>query len=124
MQIVIMRRSSYEPYFQLSEEALDWLQAHGVTNKRTLNNYEYGRVPRHDDLLVQCVKDLGQEASGSGDKLLVVDIPSGPYQIFCLENQSEVVITPDTIHWISPAEAWNKYRAPLYYGFAIPELYN
>lgn len=124
MQIVIMKRASYKPYFQLSEEALDWLKAHGVTNKRTLNYYESGRVPRHDDLLVQCIKALGQKASFTGDRLLVVDIPCGPYQIFHNECQSEVVITPETTRWISPSDAWNKYRAPLHYGFAVPELYN
>ena len=122
MQIVIMRRASYEPYFQLSEEALEWLQDHGVTDEDSLRNYEQGRVPRHDNLLVQCVKALEQKASFSGDRLLVVDIPYGPYQIFYDECQSEVVITPDTTRWISPSGAWDK-TTPFDYGFSVPALY-
>lgn len=121
MQIVIMKSTSYEPYFHLSEEALQWLQDNGVTDADTLFNYEWGRIPRHDNLLVQCVKALEQKAS-TGDRLLVVDIPYGPYQIFYDECDSEVVITPETTHWVLPSDAWNK-TTPFEYGFYVPELH-
>ena len=69
--------------FILSDEAMAWLEEHGITNYQELLNYEYGDIKRHDSLLIQLIETLGQKASSplSLIKVVEVDVSSGQYRI-------------------------------------------
>jgi len=60
----------------------------------------YGRVDRHDPILVQVVEELGDKANGSYAKLAIEEV-SGPYRIDEYDG-FESVETPGSYDWITP----------------------
>lgn len=79
--------------FDLSEEALKWLKEKGLEIP-----YSYYDGPRHHPLLVQCVEELGDKASGRFSNLMVYEFEGDQYYIDEYDGM-ESVETPDTIYW-------------------------
>jgi len=83
----VVYNSSYG-YFNLSEEAEEWLKKHGCTS------YE-----RHSPLLVRCVEELGEKASGPYSRLKIKEITGDKYIIDDYDGK-EKVLEPSDIKWI------------------------
>lgn len=84
--------------FFLSQEALDWLVAHGATKEDT----KYGGcdISRHNPLLVQCVRELGEKANGFCAELQIQEIEGNIYRIDEYDGL-ERIITPETEEWVT-----------------------
>lgn len=100
MKVKIAINSCYGGFI-LSDEAITWLENHGITSCRELQNYEYGDVKRHDTLLVQLIETLGDKASSplSHIKVVEVDIPSGRYRIHDKSGWESIEL-PEDINWV------------------------
>lgn len=88
--------------FGLSKEACVWMKEHGVDINYRGYKYSDGRfepIDRHDPILVQCVEELGDSASCSFSRLVVVEIPGNMYRIV-FRNGTEEIIYPDEQNWI------------------------
>ena len=109
--------------FGLSNKAIDWLKTHGIEvddsghiideeckkdphycNFASISDYTgiIGNfekpIERHNPLLVQCVEELGEEASGKFCSLIVVEIEGNLYRIQDYDGL-EYVETPGDIDW-------------------------
>lgn len=80
--------------FSLSDEACEWLEEHNIEIE---SNY-YLDIPRHHPLLIQCVEELGNEASGIFSNLMIEEFEGNIYRIDEYDGK-EIVQTPDTINW-------------------------
>lgn len=91
--------------FGLSEKAIARLLELGCTRKQIteclVNPYNEEGLLRHDPRLVQVVKELGEEASGSSSDLVIEELPHGTtcYRIEEYDG-SESVVTPMRMKWI------------------------
>lgn len=92
--------------FKISEKAYDWLKEHNIdedliekwNSRHTgLSSCQY-HGPRHHPLLIQCVEELGEEASDYYSKLKVVEFEGDLYQIDEYDGL-ESIETPDQIYW-------------------------
>ena len=113
--------------FCLSKEALDWLEEHGAEGKRGF--WESGNIPRHDPLLIRCIKELGENVNADyvASQIEIVSVDTQGYYI---ENYDgfEKVITEHDLTQIDMAEnkietkkccaiceqLYNKEKCPLY----------
>lgn len=95
--------------FDISKTAYDWLKEHGMSEKLidcvedTLGFQEdlvycnyYG--PRHHPLLIQCVEELGNKASGYFADLIVVEFDGDLYRITDYDGKESIEI-PTTQFW-------------------------
>ena len=84
--------------FTWSAKAVQWLKDHyGLTD---IDEYFRENYPRHDHRLVECVEELGDDASGDCANLQVVEFSGTKYRI-CEYDGAEWVETPDSISWIN-----------------------
>ena len=102
--------------FSLSIDAVHWLAKYGclgalrfideIIESGTANtqiifcNEEMLGLNRHDSLLVMCVDELGEKASGSGSKILTRKLLAKQYRIRSYDG-IETVEEPQTIKWIT-----------------------
>lgn len=82
--------------FGLSRQAKEWLVAHGAEDRDVL----YNCFDRHDPLLVQCVRELGEKANVWCSKLKIEEIEGNIYRINEYDGLEEV-ITPETEEWVT-----------------------
>ena len=80
--------------FGLSGKAEEWLHEHGLD----VQDYDSLSLPRHDSVLVECVKTLGKEANGRYAELEIVKIEGNKYRV-CEYDGFEWIETPDSIRW-------------------------
>jgi len=81
--------------FSLSEKAQEWFEQHGHPSWA-----EYSPdIPRHHPLLVQCVEELRDEASGKYARLRIAEIKGNKYWIEEYDGQ-EWVHTPENTDWV------------------------
>lgn len=109
--------------FNLSQKACTWLKNHGVEVDYRgdyideeakaepvkaysglmsdyvgiLGNYDKP-IERHNPILVRCIEELGEEASGRYSNLVVKELSGNLYRI-CEYDGYEYVETPETIIW-------------------------
>jgi len=83
--------------FCLSKEAVDWLNNRGIHTDAYLYINSGGKLPRHHPILVECVKELGEDASTNGSELKIKPVKS----IYKIDNYDgyECVIQPKDIKW-------------------------
>lgn len=86
--------------FALSNEALGYLKGKGITDVDTLANYKFGRVPRHDKLLIETIEALGEKASGSYSDITIQEIEENQYRITEYDGL-ETIETPSDINYIT-----------------------
>lgn len=86
--------------FELSEKASEWLKNHNVEGD-DLWEYEQGYCLRHDPILIQCIEELGDEASGKFSKIKIKTISSNKYRIFEYDGLEEVIQHHDEEAWIT-----------------------
>lgn len=79
--------------FSLSKKAVKWLTEHGSNEARYTHIYGYWSGSRHNPLLVKCVEELGDEASGACAQLEIETIEGNLYRIEEYDGM-ETVITP------------------------------
>lgn len=86
--------------FGLSDEAVTWLETHGCPLNE-VEGYCCDALPRHSPILVQCVEELGEKASGEYADLKIEEIEGNVYRIDEY-NGRETIITPDDdLNWIT-----------------------
>lgn len=79
--------------FGLSRAAVQWLGRHGIYNKYPdIENLD--NLPRHEPLLIQCIEELGDDASECYAELAIAEIESDAYYIAVDCDGYETVITP------------------------------
>lgn len=81
--------------FDLSEEACNWLK-----EKDFEIPYPYYDAPRHHPLLIQCVEELRDKASGFLAELIIKEFEGDIYRI-CEYDGLEWVETPNDIDWVN-----------------------
>ena len=92
--------------FGLSLKAVDWLKKKGCTLPEPEADYGiylqylFDNLDRHNPLLVQCVEELGDDASGECAKLKICEIAGNVYRIDEYDGMETVVEPPDQ-DWIS-----------------------
>jgi len=94
--------------FGLSNEAIDWLIANGSKHVELWESPILGSKgswegPRHDKLLVKCVKTLGENANGPYSDLKVYTLKS-PLYIVDEYDGAESVQEPDSMDWIDASK--------------------
>ena len=82
--------------FGLSKEAETWLAKRGLWEKYPDLDCIYD-IPRHEPLLVECVKTLGDSANGMYAKLVVETVTSHAYYIDEYDGIETVVTNNDFI---------------------------
>lgn len=82
--------------FGLSEEAEMWLSKRGIWQKYPHLEHLY-YIPRHEPLLVECVKTLGDAANGYWANLVIETITSRAYYINEYDGMETVVTNNDFI---------------------------
>lgn len=91
--------------FSLSKEAAEWLVEHGSNKIRIYSVPELNDTfiewngTKHDPLLVQCVKELKDKASGRYARLEIATIKGDKYMIYEYDGLEEI-IDPETCKWI------------------------
>lgn len=85
--------------FSLSNKAINWLLNHVYKIPEGGNFLIEYDVPRHHPLLVQCVEELGEEASGECSELKIKEIEEDYYFINDYDGL-ETVETVHSINWI------------------------
>lgn len=91
--------------FSLSQKACTYLYNRGLDIPKDLNGnfFEYyiNNIKRHDELLVECVEVLGEEASGSCANLQIKELYCSKYRIEDYDG-CETIMTEDTEYndWI------------------------
>jgi hypothetical protein len=93
--------------FELSLAANEWLEEHGYEDSdpnpehyECYPEYRYSRIERHNLLLVKCVEELGEAASGSCANLAIAEIYGTVYRIEEYDGLETVVEAYDQ-EWIS-----------------------
>lgn len=81
--------------FSISEEARNWLEDHGLKVESV-----YYIDSRHHPLLIQCVEELGEKASGIFADLIIKEFEGDLYRIEEYDG-AEQVETPNSIEWIN-----------------------
>lgn len=100
----------------MSADAVYWLARYGCTGaiglideirERSIANLspmffneETLGLSRHSSLLVMCVDELGEKASGPGSKILIRKLLGKQYRIRSYDG-IETVEEPQTIKWIT-----------------------
>ena len=79
--------------FSLSDEACEWLEDHGLEIESA-----YYPGSRNHPLLIQCVEELGNEASGMFSNLMIEEFEGDLYHINEYDGK-EWVETPNTTNW-------------------------
>lgn len=82
--------------FGLSEEAETWLSKRGIWQKYP-QMITLRKLPRHDPLLVECVKTLGDSANGFCATLEVETITSPKYYIDNYDGEERIITIEDLV---------------------------
>ena len=118
----VVINASYSGFY-LSQKACTWLKNHGVevdyrgyyideeakaepvkANSIHMSDYigilgNYDKpIERHNPILVRCIEELGEEASGRYNKLVVKEFPGNLYRISEYDGYESVDI-PERIVW-------------------------
>jgi len=91
--------------FNFSNAALAWLKENGLTAP-------WYDLPRHHPLLVRCVQELGEDASGPNSELVVVSV--NRYYIINEYDGYESVQEPNDIEWFDSTIIDSKTLTKLY----------
>lgn len=84
--------------FSLSKEAVWWLRDHGWEGRVFSGTPE---IARHDPLLLQCFRELGEDALGTfTEEARIVQISGNRYRIIKDTGYFEKVETPDNADWV------------------------
>lgn len=87
--------------FCLSDKAIAWLGERSIAYKG-IKQFNPLRECRHDPLLIECFKTLGQEATDSlYCELDIYRTSSDCYMIVNAKDGSEIVVTLDDSKWIT-----------------------
>lgn len=81
--------------FGLSNDAVNWMREHGHHEYA----YSYPEIERHNPILVQCVEELGDDASGEYARLRIKEIEGNKYWIEEYDG-AETVHTPENMEWV------------------------
>lgn len=80
--------------YGLSDDAIQWLKEHGLEFE------DENDIPRHNKLLVQCVRELGRKANGEYSDLDICVLSGNRYRIDEYDGR-ETVVEPIDEEWIT-----------------------
>ena len=96
-------------WFFLSYAAIERLESlgskyvevstHGPLNAEVIS-FNNEKIPRHDPLLLQVVKEMGHKASDYGKQLEIVQLRGNRYELGNGKDRVETVREPGDIVWI------------------------
>lgn len=78
----------------------DKLKSGGVVDQFRTFDLAHVEVPRHDSVLIQVIKEMGEAANGAFAALSIRELPAGTRYRIDEYDGMESVMTPDDYDWI------------------------
>jgi hypothetical protein len=95
--------------FGISNKAVDWLLARGSKHVRLYNDPIFGSKgcwegTRHDPLLIECVRELGEKANGRCAELEIFELDGSQYRIDEYDGNENVEQPTDEQEWVDASD--------------------